>query len=330
MRTPKPWYRKDRKSWFVTINGQRYNLGRDRVRAFERFYALMAEPSPSPVVQAESVLAIIDAFLEWTRKHRAERTYDWYRERCQSFVDAIPDICVRQLKPYHVQQWLDSRPHWSNGHKRGHITALMRAFNWAYKMGYCPQNPIASIEKPPAGKRDLVIAPREYQAILSHTRDQAFSDLVTIAWETGCRPQEAWTLEARHVDRHNSRWIIPLSEAKGKTYPRIVYLTDTALEITLRNSLRFPDGTVFRNSQGRPWTRFAVNCRFERLEKKLGVKYFLYAFRHSFATRMLETGVDALTVAILLGHQNPAMLSSTYQHLSHNPEFLLRQLRRAC
>jgi hypothetical protein len=44
---------------------------------------------------------------------------------------------------------------------------------------------------------------------------------------------------------------------------------------------------------------------------------------------MLEKGLDALTVAILLGHQNPAMLSSTYQHLGHNPKFLLEQIRRA-
>ncbi|MGM0487241.1 MAG: site-specific integrase [Planctomycetota bacterium] len=58
-------------------------------------------------------------------------------------------------------------------------------------------------------------------------------------------------------------------------------------------------------------------------------KVLPYTFRHSFATRMLEKGLDPLTVAILFGHQNPAMLSVTCQHLAHNPKFLLEQVRRA-
>jgi site-specific recombinase XerD len=88
-------------------------------------------------------------------------------------------------------------------------------------------------------------------------------------------------------------------------------------------------GPLFRNSRGRPWKAWAINCRFNRLQPILGRKYCLYLFRHSFATRMLQAGVDALTVAILLGHANPAMLCVTYQHLAHNPQFLLDQARRA-
>ena len=43
---------------------------------------------------------------------------------------------------------------------------------------------------------------------------------------------------------------------------------------------------------------------------------------------MLEAGLDAPTVALLLGHANPAMLSVTYQHLAHNPKHLGQQIRR--
>jgi integrase len=70
-----------------------------------------------------------------------------------------------------------------------------------------------------------------------------------------------------------------------------------------------------------------VNSRFCRLKKKLGVKFCLYNFRHSFATRLLESGVDALTVATLLGHTDVSMLGKVYQHLAHNPGHLLSQVR---
>ena len=168
-RNPKPWWRKDRRCWFVTIDGVRHNLGPNREFAFQRFHELMAAPKRK-MVASDSVLAIIDAFLEWTKRHRASRTYEWYLQRCQWFVQTIPALTVAQLKPFHVQQWL---------------------------------------------------------------------------------------------------------------------------------------------------------------KEKIGKKICLYTFRHSFATRMLEAGTDALTVAILLGHADVSMLGSVYQHLSHNPKHLLEQIRKA-
>lgn len=77
-RQPKPWFRKDRKSWFVTVNGHRHNLGPDKKEAFERFYALMRQPVAKKI-SSESFAAIADAFLDWTQQHRSGDTYEWYR-----------------------------------------------------------------------------------------------------------------------------------------------------------------------------------------------------------------------------------------------------------
>jgi len=58
-------------------------------------------------------------------------------------------------------------------------------------------------------------------------------------------------------------------------------------------------------------------------------RYSLYALRHSFATNALRKGIDSLTVAVLLGHQDPSTLARVYQHLNQNPQHLLEQARRA-
>jgi len=196
-------------------------------------------------------------------------------------------------------------------------------------MGHIDSSPIAYFEKPPAESRDRVLSTQEFEQLLKHVPVDEFRDLLSVHWETGCRPQESLRVEAKFVDLKNSRWVFPIKKSKGKRRPRIVYLNDTALAITKRYMHKWPDGPIFRNTKGRPWTKDSVNCRFERLKNKFGTRCCMYLFRHSFATKMLESGLDALTVALLLGHSNPAMLSTTYQHLAHNPGHLLEQLNRA-
>ena len=38
-----------------------------------------------------------------------------------------------------------------------------------------------------------------------------------------------------------------------------------------------------------------LNCPHDRVLAKLGIKFVLYDFRHTFATRMFEVGVDLAT-----------------------------------
>ena len=67
----------------------------------------------------------------------------------------------------------------------------------------------------------------------------------------------------------------------------------------------------------------------DKLARRVAPRYSLYDLRHSWSTHALENGVDALTVAILMGHKDPSTLARTYQHLSHNPQHLLEQAQQA-
>ena len=360
-RTPKPWWRKDRQCWCVTIDGRRHSLGPDREAAFQRFHQLMSRPREQRTVQIDSVAGIVDAFLDWTLRNRAKRTYDWYLERTQKFLEQYPNLTVGELRPYHVLEWVDQHPHWADGHRRGCIVAVQRPLRWAEKLGYIDRSPISHIEKPQQGRRDVVISDTEFGVLLDLAGDEDFRDLLVTAWETGARPQEIWNVEARHFDEANGRWVFPAAEAKGRRRIRTVYLSERSLAISQRRAVLYPQGPLFRNTKGRPWTSFAVNCRFGRIQLRLGrsrmqelgiaasdnpdrklrraetdrlarqngTRHCLYHFRHSFATRMLEAGVDALTVSTLMGHSDMTMLANVYQHLSQNPSHLRQQLQRA-
>ncbi|MDA0658959.1 MAG: tyrosine-type recombinase/integrase [Planctomycetota bacterium] len=383
---PKPFFKKSRGLWYVQINGKQVNLGPNSDEAHHRYHQLMLEPR-TQTVSDDALVQIVDVFLDWVQKHRSPDTFEWYRYRLQRLCDRYPEMRVRNLRPFHVQEWVDSYPKFTRTSKRNYVRTIKRCLKWATQQGYIDKNPITQLEVPGADRRETTISAEEYTALLSHIRDPDFRDLVIVTWESGCRPQESLRVEARHVELTKQRWIFPISEAKGKRNPRVVYLTDVSLEITRRRMQLYPTGALFRNSRGQPWKTGAVKCAFDRLrirmyhaqakssgetldEKEVKrimhrlrttkrvkgtsmqrteaeirqdarriliwqrasattARYSLYAIRHSWATRALQSGLDGLTVAILMGHSDPSTLARVYQHLAHQPEHLLSQAKKA-
>lgn len=325
---PKPWYRPSRGLWYVTLNGVQHNLGPDKDGAFAQYRQLLGQPG-QVAVSRHTVASIVDAFLDWSQTHQAKRTYLRYLDYCQSFVARFPDLLVSDLKPFHIQEWIDSHMGWGNTTKRNAVVAMKRAFNWAEKQGRIAANPIRHAEKPASDKREAFITKDEHDQVLALVKDQGFRDLLVLAWETGARPQELFRLEKRHVDLEYSRWLFTKGESKGKRHSRTVYLTDAALEVTRRVIEKWSEGPILRNADGRPWTAMAVNCRFGRLQKRLGKKVCLYLWRHGFAHRMLSQQVDSLVVATLMGHVDTTMLSTVYGHLMKNQKLLREAVQKS-
>jgi integrase len=385
VRSPKPWYRKSRKCWFVMLDGKQHNLGPDRKAAFDQFYRLMLS-SQETKAAPETFASLADRFLDWVQRKRSPDTYEWYRYRLERFVRKFPDLQAEALRPHQVEAWVDDYD-FSVTSRRNYLRAIKRCMSWALKQGLVHTNPIASLEVPAGESREIAFSAEDFEKLVLNIRNPGLTDLVITTWETGCRPQESLRVEARHVDLTHRRWIIPKRESKTKRLTRVVYLNDKALEITARLTKLYPEGPIFRNTNGKPWTTEAVNCAFQCIRHRMGrqimkdrgltigeqeikkkikslcptrlsngktVKksktdlrtearrklvdrrcidltpcYSLYALRHSWATRALMKGVDPLTVAILMGHEDPSMLSRVYQHLSLNPKHMLSEAQRA-
>ncbi len=325
---PKPWFRPSRGQWYVTLNGVQHNLGPDKDAAFAQYRQLLGQPE-QVAVSRHTVASIVDAFLDWSQKHQAERTYLRYQDFCQSFINHFPDLLVAELKPFHIQEWVDSHAGWGNTTKRNAVAAMKRAFNWAEKQGRISATPIRYAEMPTPDKREEFMTEKEHERVLTLVKDQGFRDLLVLAWETGARPQELFHLEARHVDIENGCWLFPKNESKGKRQSRTIYLSEAALEVTSRLRKASANGPILRNGRGRPWNAMAVNCRFDRLKKRLGKKVCLYLWRHGFAHRMLSQQVDSLVVATLMGHVDTTMLSTVYGHLMKNQKLLREAVQKS-
>lgn len=382
---PKPWYRPARGIWYVTLDGHQHNLGPDKDEAFAAYKQLLAKPKQREI-RSDSLAAVIDAFLEWVQRQRSADTYVWYQYRLQRFLLKHPHLRACDVRPFHVQEWVDGYL-LSVTSRRNYMRTVKRCLAWATKQGYLEKNPIAGLEIPAGECKEVSVTPDDVELLLATIKDEGFRDLVTVTVGSGCRPQESLRVEARHVDLANQRWVFPRSESKNKKLSRVVYLDDEAARIVTKLVERHPTGKLFRNQNGDPWTTSAVNCSFTKIQIRLGMKimrergltileqdirkaiptlkptrtkkgkavakspselwgeakrkltyklatsfapkWSLYALRHFWATHALQQGVDPLTVAILMGHSDPSMLSKVYQHLSLNPTHMLEQAKRA-
>jgi hypothetical protein len=161
---PKPFFRPARQLWYVQRHGKQINLGADKDAAFTEYHRLMQDRSKAPVAPAAEqrlVVVILNEFLDWCEKHRAVDTYRWYKDRLDSFFATIdPAMSADQLRPHHVQKWVDNYPvTLADGSRRNLIAAAKRAMKWAEEQGYIERSPIAHLKKPSCGRKEQVVTP---------------------------------------------------------------------------------------------------------------------------------------------------------------------------
>src|SRR5581483_10965692 len=174
---PEPFFRPKKNRWYVEIGGKHVNLGPDEKQAWVRWHQIMGGADPRPHNSHTNpsgplVWKVIDLFVGWCHRHRHGRTAEWYQKHVEDFLNSLPDrhtITVAELKPFHVENWVDARREarpggrpWGPNHRRGAITAVVRAFSWAEKKGHIPANPLRGVEKPPAKRREQVLTPAEF------------------------------------------------------------------------------------------------------------------------------------------------------------------------
>jgi len=144
--------------------------------------------------------------------------------------------------------------------------------------------------------------------------------IIFTAYSSGLRVSEVVNLKIKDVD--SVRMCLFIEKAKGKK-DRIVNLSPLVLDI-LRSYIKkckpMPVTYLFEGQQ--PGTRYSVRSAqeiFVAARKKAGIQKNLsfHSLRHSFATHLLEKGVDIRYIKDLLGHFD-IKTTERYTHVSKN------------
>lgn len=175
-------------------------------------------------------------------------------------------------------------------------------------------NPAQKIKKLKPNDRKFHVISKDEEIRYLFACPQPLKDVAGLMLETGLRCGEVYNLKRQDISLENGF----LKVAKGKTASSIrqVPLSEKAEKIVAYRLNKFKGENLF------PEKDVDGNEPSNDLSQKhlvvignLGFNFRLYDCRHTFATRAVQSGVDLLTLAYLLGHSGLKMVMR-YAHPS--------------
>jgi integrase len=277
-----------------------------------------------------TVSELIGHYLTWLKTNRSPCTNLSARRLIKLFTDELtPKIKVDALRPYHVTQVVAQNPQWSKSSQRDFIGAVKRACVWGYEQGYIDSNPLQRLKPPARENNEEFVTSEEFSSIIGLSPSREFRDVVTFAWETGIRPQEARLIEVGDLDVDQSIILLPKERAKGGKKARLIYLTPLALELAKAYAIGKKSGPLFLSPRGCRWQARNLHNHFKTLSRKTGKLFRFGHLRKGYATQALINGVDVITLSHLMGHTDTTMLAKHYAKVHKNTKHMAESALRA-
>ncbi len=198
------------------------------------------------------------------------------------------------------------------------MICLNHCFNLAVKeWEWIKFNPCQRVKLPRVSNQiDRWLTIDEEERLLNACYDRHWlSDVIIFALHTGMRQGEIINLRWQDVDVLRKTATLHKTKNKEK---RTVPLNNTVIELLKgKSKVVSMSGYVFTQN-GDQTTKREVQRQFSTVLKRAKITDFrFHDLRHTFATRLAQSGVDIYTIAKLLGHKDIRM---TQRYAHHCPE----------
>lgn len=170
--------------------------------------------------------------------------------------------------------------------------------------------------------RERVLSPDEEARYIS-VAAEPLASVATILADTGMRPEECYRLRWETITWTNGRnGTLLVIHGKTKAARRVLPFTPrvrVVLEARWRNAEQPHEGWVWPTAAKSGHIEpFSLKRQHRKAMRLSGVRPFvLYSLRHTFLTRLGESGCDAWTLARIAGHSSIA-ISARYVHPSED------------
>lgn len=199
------------------------------------------------------------------------------------------------------------------------MNCLNHAFNLAVReWDWINFNPCIKVKKPVVNNQVLRWLDGDEEARLMVVAKGRLGgqlpEVITIATHTGLRLGELLGLKWGNIDLF--RKSISIMQQKTKV-PKTIPLSETAFNLLLNKSKVIAmSGYVFHTGSGTKISSSNLQRDFWKALDDAKISNFrFHDLRHTFATRLVQSGVDLYSVSKLLGHKD---IKTTQRYAHHN------------
>ena len=239
----------------------------------------------------------------------------------------IGDLPLKQVSPFHLEK-IKRRMSDAGSSPRTILYALAtirQAFNFCRNHDlYQGDNPVSKVAKPRFDNRRLRYLTRdEAERLLEALAAKSVQvyQMAVLSLHCGLRAGEIFSLTWGDVDL--GRDLLMLRDTKsGRT--RAAFMTETVKSMLAGKAWSERNALLFPGRDEKKITR--ISRSFDRAVDEIGLnkgisdprqRVVFHSLRHTYASWLVEGGVDLYTVKTLLGHATMAM-TERYSHLGQN------------
>lgn len=297
---------------------------------------------------AKEKLVFNEWFRTWLDEYKKNRvkigTYNSYEKYYRGMIrEKLGQQYISDIRGDHIQklynEWI------KEGYSLSSIkiasAVLNGCFQQAMRNGLIERNPVKLAELPrEKEKKERIAMTKEQQALfMEYAKESYLYNFFSVMLRTGMRRGEMQGLKYADVDKKNN--VIHVERTlkymegvgyfedtpKTRTSTRDIPLTRDILEHieTQRNYWGFKvvkmNQYLFCNEEGEPISRERIQGEIDRTIKKIHdagydfPRITSHVFRHTFATRAIEAGMQPQVLKTILGHSSLAMTMDLYSHV---------------
>jgi len=267
-------------------------------------------------LEIEAQSALKQYFDLLTQKRYSQNTCNIYLAYFKEFLVSIDGYNPEKITPDQINRYIRHQIN-TKSISPSKQNQIINSIKFYFDKVLKRERLYVEIERPRKYKRlPNVISRNEVNKIIEATDNLKHKCILSLIYSGGLRRSELINLKIEDIDSY--RMFIKINAPKGNK-DRLTLLSKKVL-IQLRNYFKEykPKVWLFEGHNNSQYSSTSIAKILQRSVKRVGLikKVTPHTLRHSFATHLLEQGVDLRYIQELLGH-NSSKTTEIYTHVSN-------------